>query len=82
MNTEYTIVPTPGDTVGVQQSISNRLKIRLDHAMKINPSIASKKCVYVKITGDGTVVCRSSHLVIIAFGLVEEENPMAITLLL
>ena len=43
--------------------------------MKSTSSFASKKFVRVKIAGDGTVVCRSLHLVIIAFSLIEAENP-------
>lgn len=76
MNSEYQIQPTSGETIGVQQSLVERLRIRLHHVLKTNPSFAFKKSIRVKITGDGTVVSRSLHLVVIAFSLlVDEENP-------
>ena len=72
----FEIQPTPGDTLGVQQSIVDRLRVRLCHVLKSNPSFASRESIRVKITGDGTVVSRSLRLVVIAFSLlVEEENP-------
>jgi len=76
MNTAYNIRPTPGQTEGVQQSILDGLKIRLQHVLKNNPSFALRKSICVKITGDGTVVSRSLHLVAVAFSIfdVEEEN--------
>ena len=79
MNTAYNIWPTPGQTEGVQQSIVDRLKIRLQHILKKNPSFALRKSIRVKITGDGTVVSRSLHLLVVAFSIVDvnEENPNA-----
>ena len=75
MNSEFKIQPTPGNTTGVQQSISDRLRVRLCHVLKSNPSFASKESIRIKITGDGTVVSRSLRLVVIAFSLlVDEEN--------
>ena len=76
LNAEYQIMPTPGQTVGVQQSIVERLSIRLRYIQKNSPSFARKKSIRIKITGDGTVISRSMHLVVIAFSLLhEDENP-------
>ena len=77
LNAKCQIQPTPGQTVGVQQSIMERLRIRLRHILKNNPSFALRKSIHVKITGDRTVVSRSLHLlVIIVFSLLHEgENP-------
>ena len=46
--------------------------------LKLNPSFALNKHIHAKITGDGTVVSRSLHLVyvVIAFSLIlDEESP-------
>ena len=76
LNTKYTIYPTPGKATGVQQSLKERLGIRIVHLLKLNPSFALNKHIRVKITGDGTVVSRSLHLVVIAFSLIlDEESP-------
>jgi len=76
MNTAYNVWPTPGQTKGVQQSIVDRLKIRLQHILKNNPSFALRKSIRVKITGDGAVVSRSLHFLVVAFSIVDvkEEN--------
>ena len=58
--------------MGVQQSIVERLSIRLHHILKNNPSFALRKSIHVKITGDKTVVSRSLHLLVIAFNLLHE----------
>ena len=76
LNVKYTIHPTPGKVTGVQQSLKERLTIRIHHLLKLKPSFSLIRHVRVKITGDGTVVCRSLHLVVIAFSImVDEEMP-------
>ena len=39
MGYNCTISPTPGPIVGIQQSLKNHLTIRLEHMVKINPSL-------------------------------------------
>ena len=39
MDYSSTIYPTPGPIVGIQQSLKDRLTIRLEHVVKINPSL-------------------------------------------
>ena len=63
MNSEYQIQPTSGETIGVQQSLAEWLWIRLCHVLKTNPSFALNPSICIEITGDGTVVSRSLHLV-------------------
>lgn len=76
LNAKYAIHPTPGKVTGVQQSLKERLRIRISHLLKLKPSFSSTGHVRVKITGDGTVVSRSLHVVVIAFSLmVDEEIP-------
>ena len=61
---------------GVQQSITERLRLRIRHMLLSNPSYQYRH-ICVKITGDGTSISRSVHLVVIAFSLIDfkEENP-------
>lgn len=41
INRKWNLFPTPGDTNGVQQSIKERLEIRLQNLIKNTPSICS-----------------------------------------
>ena len=66
----------PGPILGVQQSLKERLQLRLQQLIKNNPSIKDDTCVRVKITGDGTNVSRSMHILVIAFTILDgSENP-------
>ena len=71
------VYPTPGPILGVQQSLKKRLATRLEILVKKYPSINDEACIRVKLTGDGTQVSRSMHLVVIAFSIlnVGNENP-------
>ena len=57
----------PGPILGVQQSLKERLQLWLQQLIKKNPSIKDDPCIRVKITGDGTHVSRSMHILVIAF---------------
>ena len=74
LNTKYTLYPTPGKAAGVQQSFKERLGIRIHCLLKLNPSFALDRHIRVKITGNGTVVSCSLHLVVIAFSLIIDEE--------
>ena len=72
------IYPTPGRLKGVQQSLKERLVKRIENLAKNDEKYNIRQYIKVKITGDGTSVSRSMHLVVIAFTLVEDEpNPNA-----
>ena len=76
MDYSSTISPTPGSIVGIQQSLKDRLTIRLEHMVKKNPSLKNESFVKVKITGDGTQVSRSMHTLVLAFTMLDaNENP-------
>ena len=76
MDCNSTIFPTPGPILGIQQSLKNRLTIRLEHMVKINPSLKNESTVKVKITGDGTQVSRSMHVLVLVFTSLDgNENP-------
>lgn len=64
---------TPGKLKGVQQSLKERLERRVEHLVRTNNKYCKSQCLKVKITGDGTSVSCSMHLVVIAFTLVEDE---------
>ena len=71
------VYSTPGSILGVQQSLKKRLATRLEILVKKYPSIKDEACIRVKLTGDGTWVSRSMHLVVIAFSIlnVGNQNP-------
>ena len=76
MDYSCTISPIPGPIIGKQQSLKDRLTIRLEHMVKIYLSLKNESSVKVKITGDGTQVSRSMHTLLLAFTILDgNENP-------
>ena len=76
MDSSSIIRPTPGSMLGVQQSLKQRLKLRLEYLVKKYPCIKEEPLIRVKITGDGTKVSRSMHVLVIAFNILDGlENP-------
>ena len=76
MDARSTIRPTPGPIIGIQQSLKQRLTVRLENLVKKFPNIKDEPYVAVKITGDGTNVSRSMHILVIAFTILDGiENP-------
>ena len=76
LDADYTVCPTPGTVVGVQQSLKEQLKKLIQILVKEIPTLAQNAQVRVKVTGDGTRISHSMHAVIIAFVVVEEgANP-------
>ena len=76
MDTQSSLQPIPGPIEGVQQSFKERLKIRITTLIKRYPNIKDEPYIRVKITGDGTRVSRSLHIIVIAFSILHgDENP-------
>ena len=76
MSCNSAIFAIPGPIVGVQQSLKSRLTIRLQQMVKINPSLVNESSINVKITGDGTQVSRSMHILVLAFTILDgNANP-------
>ena len=72
MNEGYTIRPIPGTFKGVQQSLKDHLKTIIEKRNYVPESNTIK----VKLTGDGTVVSRNVHLVVIAYTIIDTHgNP-------
>ena len=49
--------------MGVQQSLKERLIIRVYHLVKKNPSAIRDHLIHVKVTGNGTRISNSMHTV-------------------
>ena len=75
INTKWNFFPTPGDTNGVQQSIKERLEIRLQNLINNTPSNAAFKLdhkIRVKLSGDGTNIGKRLHVINITFTMLDE----------
>ena len=76
LNSVSIIRPTPGKEIGVQQSLKEKLHQRIKHLIQLDPSTTQSPLLKVKITGDGTCVSRSMHVVVIAFTIIgTKEHP-------
>ena len=74
LNSQYKISSVPNGKVGVQQSLRERLKIRLTRLLE-QYNIQKKEIpntIRVKLTGDGTQIARGLNVVNIAFTILEE----------
>ena len=79
LNKLWNIQPTPSGTIGVQQSLENRLRLRLLRLLKVAPRDAifrHTKQIRVKLSGDGTWVGKRLHVVNFTF-TIPDEGPMA-----
>ena len=72
MNSSSEIKPCPGG-FGVQQSLKSRLIVRIMVLLKEN-KIKSGETVQVKLTGDGTKICRKLNLINFCFTLLNEGD--------
>ena len=75
LNKLWNIKPTPNGVVGVQQSLEDRLRVRITHLHKSAPADAkfrTTKTVNVKLSGDGTNIGKRLHVVNFTFTLLEE----------
>ena len=73
MDLNSTIQDTPGKAIGVQQSLKVKLTKRLEYLVSCDATFQQQK-VEVKVTGDGTIVSRSMHVLVIAFTLVNVKS--------
>ena len=75
LNKLWNIKPTPNGVVGVQQSLEDRLRVRITHLHKTASADAkfrTTKTVNVKLSGDGTNIGKRLHIVNFTFTLLEE----------
>ena len=76
-NSMWNIRPTPNGTCGVQQSLKERLLVRLKHLVQIMPPDASFKVaqtVKVKLAGDGTRIGKHLHVIDFTFAVLDEGS--------
>ena len=69
---ESRVLSCPNGITGVQQSLQDRLHVRLQNILKTRSKIPTK--VRVKLSGDGTNVARSMHIINFTFTVLEEMN--------
>ena len=82
MNSLWNIIPTPNGILGVQQSLEDRLTIRLSRLLAISPEDAvfkQKKMLRVKLSGDGTRIGKRLHVTNFTFTILDDEGPIAHT---
>ena len=81
LNSLWNIIPTPNGILGVQQSLEDRLTIRLSRLLAISPEDAvfkQKKTLRVKLSGDGTRIGKRLHVTNFTFTILD-EGPIAHT---
>ena len=75
LNKLWNIRPTPNGMHGVQQSLQERLEVRVKRLVETTPSDAAFKVnrkVHVKLSGDGTRIGKRLHVVNFTFTLLDE----------
>lgn len=76
INRKWNLSQTPGNTVGVQQSIKKRLEIRLQALIEKckKESFTLNNKLRVKLSGDGTNIGKRLHVINITFTILEEGS--------
>ena len=77
LNTLWSIRPTPNGTCGVQQSLKDRLLLRIKQLHKVAPKDAqfrTQKKIRVKLSGDGTNIGKHLHVINFTFTLLDEGS--------
>ena len=72
LNSLWEIKPCP-EGYGMQQSLESRLAVRVRHLLQAKKLNAGDK-LKVKLSGDGTSVCRKLNLVNFTFTLLNEDD--------
>ena len=78
LNSLWNIRPTPNNTNGVQQSLKDRLIVRIRHLIKSSGTHDSpfmrEKLIRVKLSGDGTKIGKRLHVIAFTFTLLDEDQ--------
>ena len=77
LNRKWKLSETPGNTIGVQQSIRERLTERVEHLLKNSlptDSVVQNKKIQVKLSGDETNIGKRHHDVNVTFTILDEGS--------
>ena len=77
MNKRWKISPTPGYTVGVQQSLKERVTDRIKHLQSTASDDSGFKLnstVGVKLAGDSTYIGSRQHIITFGFTIIDEGS--------
>ena len=77
LNELWNIKPTPNNTCGVQQSLEDRLHIRISQLHKVAPKdeqFRTEQKIRVKLSGDGTNIGKRLHVINFTFTLLDEGS--------
>jgi hypothetical protein len=74
INKKWNLTQTPGNFFGVQQTIKERLVIRLKALIESGTACLTDKKLRVKLSGDGTNIGKRLHVVNITFTILEEGD--------
>ena len=77
LNRLWNIKPTPHGTIGLQQSLRDRLQVRLAHLLRISKPDATflqDKVLHIKLSGYGTNIGKRLHIINFTFTLLEEGS--------
>jgi len=72
LNSKYAIKTLPGNTIGVQQSLKDRMTPCFRTIIQSTKPEDVPSCFSMKLTGDGTHIGRGNNVVNIAFTILEE----------
>ena len=73
LNDDFNIRSTPNGVVGVQQSVRERIMVRLTHLIdKASEQGDVPSTIRIKLTGDGTQIARGLSVVNVSFTVLEE----------
>lgn len=75
LNSLWNITPAPNGILGVQQSLEDRLFIRISRLLKTAPEDAAFKkdgTIRVKLSGDGTRIGKRLHVTNFTFNILDE----------
>lgn len=72
LNSKYNISPLPGDLIGVQQKLKDRLLVHLPS------SCMQGETVRLKLSGDGTAIGRNLHVINFTFTLLDSGGATSV----
>lgn len=77
LNKLWNIRPTPHGTLGVQQTLQDRLKVRIAKLLQVLPDSAPLKMykrISVKLSGDGTCIGKRLNVINFTFTILDEGS--------